>query len=118
MCRSARARANLDVPGRPSARRPGGPAVGILLRLLVVLLILARLAFFALESVFWEAEWTEHIRRDLGFTVGEGYEPVAEVAKVAKNQGVSNAFLAAGLAWGLLLHGRGRRELLTFCLAC
>ena len=44
-----------------------------------------------------------------------------EVAKVAKNQGFSNAFLAAGLVWGLLKELRGEGDgmaILTFFLVC
>jgi len=84
---------------------------------LVVLLVLFHLSFFVLETFLWEAESTAHVRQDLGFSSGNQ----GEVAKVAKNQGVSNAFLALGLAWGLIKEVRASpdiREWFTFFLGC
>jgi putative membrane protein len=88
--------------------------VRIFADLLVCLLVVFHFLFFVLESLCWE--YAEKARRDLGFTGDQ-----SEVAKVAKNQGVSNAFLAAGLVWGLLGEGREGGDgttILTFFLAC
>jgi putative membrane protein len=63
-------------------------------QLLIGMLILAHLGFFVLESLAWEH--APDARADLGFTGDQ-----LEVARVAKNQGLSNAFLAVGLGWGL-----------------
>jgi uncharacterized membrane protein len=63
-------------------------------QLLIGVLILAHLGFFALETFMWEN--AVEIRADLGFTGDQ-----KEVVRVAKNQGLSNAFLGTGLAWGL-----------------
>jgi uncharacterized membrane protein len=70
----------------------------IAIKVFVGLLVAIHLGFFAIEAIFWED--CPPIRHNLGFNRDDKTE-VAEVAKVAKNQGVSNAFLAAGLAWGL-----------------
>ena len=63
-------------------------------QLLIGVLILAHLGFFALETFMWE--YAVEARANLGFTGCQ-----TEVARVVKNQGLSNGFLAAGLAWGL-----------------
>jgi putative membrane protein len=44
-------------------------------------------------------------------------EAAAASAVVAKNQGLYNGFLVAGLLWGLLARTEGR-SILTFFLAC
>jgi putative membrane protein len=87
------------------------------LTVLIGLLVAAHLGFFAVEAVFWEH--SEKIRKNLGF---ERHEPeeVHEVAKVATNQGLCNAFLAAGLAWGFRRYTRNvpeSRAVLAFFLA-
>jgi putative membrane protein len=45
-------------------------------------------------------------------------EQAAETATLAKNQGLYNGFLVAGLAWALLEEGTLRRTVATFFLAC
>src|SRR4051812_12182711 len=95
---------------------PGGAFRRFVMRaatsVVVGLLVLLHLGFFALEAVLWER--LEPARKALGFPVeadlpdnatAERRDAVREVTrqtgKVAANQGVSNLFLAAGLAWGL-----------------
>jgi len=88
----------------------------IALKVLIGLLIVVHLYFFTLEAILWE-DWSD-ARHQLGFLRDDPSE-VAEVAKVAKNQGVSNLFLAAGLAWGLFGWSQGRpagRPILTLFL--
>ena len=70
----------------------------------VSILIVIHLYFFTVEAVLWESD--PETRHRLGFNRDDPKE-VAEVAKVAKNQGVSNALLASGLAWGLWGWRRG-----------
>lgn len=69
----------------------------IALSVLVGLLIVVHLLFFGLEALFWESKCAASARKALHFE----QEDQGEVARVAKNQGLCNAFLAAGLAWGL-----------------
>ena len=45
-------------------------------------------------------------------------EQAAQTATLAKNQGLYNGFLVAGLAWALLEEGALRRAIATFFLAC
>ncbi|HYH68564.1 MAG TPA: DUF1304 domain-containing protein [Urbifossiella sp.] len=77
------------------------------LALLIGLLVVAHLGFFAAEAILWESN--REIRDNLGFT-RHAPEEVHEVAKVGVNQGLCNAFLAAGLAWGFWKYTRGRLE--------
>lgn len=66
---------------------------------------------FVLESFLWT---TIRGRRTFGMT-----RDFAETtAPLAKNQGVYNAFLAAGLVWGLTRGVDGGRDVITFFLAC
>jgi putative membrane protein len=88
----------------------------VLAQSVVGLLIFAHLLFFLLEAVLWRTRLADKAREKLGF-VGDQ----TEVARFAINQGVSNLFLAAGLAWGLWLNATGRQEVhsvLTFFLIC
>jgi putative membrane protein len=85
------------------------------LSVLVGLLVVAHLFFFALEAIFWETDLAASARDNLNFN----QQDQTEVARVAKNQGLSNAFLAAGLVWGLWRFRTGRpagRSVLTFFL--
>jgi uncharacterized membrane protein len=66
------------------------------LNILIALLVVAHLLSFVLEAIIWETDLAASARETLRFT-----GPQNEVAKVGKNQGLCNAFLAAGLAWGL-----------------
>src|SRR6185436_14564741 len=68
------------------------------------------LAFFVLESFFWTRPLG---RRVFGLTA----EVAASSASLAVNQGLYNAFLAAGLIWGLF-GGRCAFEVKVFFLAC
>jgi len=87
----------------------------------VGLLVLAHLFFFVLETFLWEVG--PDVPKSLGFT-GEVpdeavnipslkkdfAEVLHEVAIVAKNQGLSNGFLAASLVGGLLWYSQGKQE--------
>ncbi len=69
-------------------------------------------AFFALESILFE---TPLGRRVFGLSAAEQAGPTAVFAK---NQGVYNLFLAAGLGWGLSADAAAARPLLNFFLTC
>ena len=73
---------------------------------LVVLLIVAHLGFFVLEAILWTTGYAESARKSLRF-YGDDQ---TDVARALINQGVSNAFLAAGLAWGLWAFRNGKPE--------
>lgn len=62
---------------------------------LVALVALEHVWFFALESFLW----TKPLGRK---TFRMGAEQAAATRTLAVNQGVYNAFLAAGLVWGML----------------
>lgn len=72
---------------------------------------LEHLAFFVLESFLF--------RTPLGLRIFKLTPQAAEASAVfALNQGVYNAFLAAGLIWGLLAAPGAAPGLKTFFLAC
>jgi len=78
---------------------------------LLVALVAALHAFFLVLEMFL---WT----KPLGMKVFRNTPEKAEITKVlAANQGLYNGFLAAGLAWGLLL-GPGGTAVKVFFLAC
>ena len=81
---------------------------------LVLLVALLHVYFLVLEMVLWE--------RPLGRRVfGMSAEKAATTAVLAKNQGLYNGFLAAGIVWGLVLASQGEplaRDVLTFFLGC
>lgn len=72
------------------------------------LVALSHLGFLVLEMFFWDHPVG---RRIFNMTP----EVSASSAVLAKNQGLYNGFLAAGLVWGLIA---GRRDLVVFFLAC
>lgn len=79
--------------------------VAIVLTALVALL---HVGFMVLEMFFWT--------RPLGRKVFRLEPQLAlDSAKLAMNQGLYNGFLAAGLAWGLLV---GDRAICLFFLGC
>lgn len=68
--------------------------------------------FLVLEMFLWR---TPFGRRTFGMT----QEVADSSAVLAANQGLYNGFLAAGLAWGLIVYGVvPGRAILTFFLAC
>ena len=69
---------------------------------------LSHLGFLVLEMFFWDHPVG---RRIFAMTP----EVSASSAVLAKNQGLYNGFLAAGLVWGL---AAGRRDVLVFFLGC
>jgi len=66
--------------------------------------------FFVLESFLWD---TPYGRRVFGLS----HEVARASRTLAQNQGVYNAFLAAGIIWGMTLGAAGR-NILVFFLAC
>lgn len=76
----------------------------------VAIVALQHVAFFVLESFLWT--------KPLGRRVfGLSKELTAATASLALNQGVYNAFLAAGLVWGLLA-GPDGFQIKVFFLSC
>lgn len=80
-------------------------------RFLVALVALEHAAFLVLEMFLWETP--------LGLKVfGQTAEAARQSAVLAKNQGLYNGFLAAGLAWGLLAAPPVGGPVRIFFLAC
>ena len=79
-------------------------------RILVGIVALLHAYFLVLEMFLW----TQPIGLE---TFQMTPEAAAASAVVAKNQGLYNGFLVAGLVWGLLARTEGR-SILTFFLAC
>ncbi|TAK77583.1 MAG: DUF1304 domain-containing protein [Aquabacterium sp.] len=83
-------------------------------QILVALVALLHVWFLVLEMFLWD--------KPLGRkTFGSTAEFAASTKVLAANQGLYNGFLAAGLAWGLLLGGdasAGGRSVQVFFLAC
>ena len=75
---------------------------------LVVLVAVLHLGFLVLEMFLWETPRGHKIFRN-------SPDKAAMTAVLAKNQGLYNGFLAAGLAWGLF---RGSVEIKSFFLGC
>ncbi|MSP59840.1 MAG: DUF1304 domain-containing protein [Myxococcales bacterium] len=75
------------------------------------LVALAHVWFLVLEMFLWR---TRFARKRLGMTE----EQAEATAVLAKNQGLYNGFLAAGLVWGLLAPAPGDFAIKLFFLAC
>jgi len=80
----------------------------ILGNVLIILVALAHLGFLVLEMFFWDHPVGRKI-----FSMTP--EVSASSAVLARNQGLYNGFLAAGLLWGLVA---GRRDVKLFFLGC
>ena len=80
----------------------------LLAGVLIVLVALAHLGFLVLEMFFWDHPVGRKI-----FSMTP--EVSASSAVLARNQGLYNGFLAAGLLWGLV---SGRRDVKIFFLGC
>lgn len=76
--------------------------------LMVLLVAVEHIAFMGLEMFFWTKPLG---RRVFGLTP----EFATASAPLAKNQGLYNGFLAAGLIWGCF---GGGRALIVFLLVC
>jgi putative membrane protein len=77
---------------------------------LIALVALLHSYFLVLEVFFWD--------KPLGLrTFGQTPAQAAATKTLAINQGVYNGFLAAGLAWGLML-GAGGNGAKLFFLSC
>lgn len=81
---------------------------------LVAVVALLHTWFLVLEMFLWE--------KPLGRkTFGNSAEKAKLTAVLAKNQGLYNGFLVAGLVWGLVLASQGAphaRDVETFFLGC
>ncbi len=77
----------------------------------VALVALEHVYIMFLEMVLWT---TPRGRATFGTTP----EQAAETASLAKNQGLYNGFLAAGLVWGLITHETAAFQFKVFFLAC
>lgn len=80
----------------------------IVANVLVAFVVLSHLGFLTLEMFFWNHPVGHRI-----FAMTP--EVAASSAILAKNQGLYNGFLAAGLLWGL---GTGRTDIMVFFLGC
>jgi len=78
--------------------------------LAVAIVAFLHVVFFLLESFFWTRPLGKRI-----FRLSE--EGTQATASLALNQGVYNAFLAAGLVWGLLA-GPAAFQIKVFFLSC
>lgn len=78
---------------------------------LVALVALEHLYILFLEMVLWT---TPRGRAVFGTTA----EQAEQSATLAKNQGLYNGFLAAGLVWGLITHETAAFQFKVFFLAC
>lgn len=76
--------------------------------MLTALVAVLHLGFLTLEMFFWDHPVG---RKIFGMTP----EVSASSAVLAKNQGLYNGFLAAGLIWGIW---KGRRDVKVFFLLC
>jgi putative membrane protein len=80
----------------------------LLAKVLIALLALAHAGFLVLEMFFWDHPVGRKI-----FSMTP--EVSAASAVLARNQGLYNGFLVAGLLWGLVA---GRRDVTIFFLSC
>lgn len=74
----------------------------------VLLVALAHIGFAVLEMVYWTTPVGQEV---FGTTAAFAQES----AVLAKNQGLYNLFLAAGLLWGLV---GGKKDVVVFFLLC
>jgi putative membrane protein len=86
-------------------------AMSILANIVVAIIALMHLWFLILEMVLWDKPTG---RRAFGTTP----QYAAQTKVLAANQGLYNGFLAAGLAWGLILGGTEGTHVKLFFLAC
>ena len=77
----------------------------------VAIVALEHVYIMFLEMVLWT---TPRGRAAFGTTV----EQAEQSATLAKNQGLYNGFLAAGLVWGLITHETAAFQFKVFFLAC
>jgi len=99
--------------GHPSLNALTDP-VATLGMLLVGLVALLHVWFLALEMFLWEKPLGRRV-----FRMTE--QQAAATAALAKNQGLYNGFLAAGLFWGFMLASDGApyaRDIEIFFLGC
>ena len=79
--------------------------------ILVVLVALLHAYFLVMEMFLWQ---TPRVRAGFGMTA----EFANESATLAKNQGLYNGFLAAGLIWGVVAQGSQGLDVRSFFLGC
>ena len=78
---------------------------------LVAFVALQHVAFGVLEAFLWETRTGRRV-------FGQSKEQAAATAVMAKNQGLYNGFLAAGLAWSLVADAAMAGPLRVFFLSC
>jgi putative membrane protein len=81
---------------------------------LVLLVAVLHVWFLILEMLLWERPLGRRVFRMTP-------EQAATTAVLARNQGLYNGFLAAGLVWGLVLLSEGEplaRSVVSFFLGC
>jgi len=80
--------------------------------LCIALVALLHFAFMVLEMFLWQTKFGRN-------TFGMTREQSAQTAVLAKNQGLYNGFLAAGLVWSLCIaNPEFQRSVQTFFLSC
>jgi putative membrane protein len=79
--------------------------------ILAALVALLHLYFLVLEMFLWQ---TPRVRRAFGTTA----DFARESATLAKNQGLYNGFLAAGITWGVIAGGSTGFAFRAFFLGC
>jgi putative membrane protein len=85
--------------------------MGLLSRFLVLVVAALHVGFLVLEMFLWTTPWAcKALRRTPA--------QQAETAVLAKNQGLYNGFLAAGLAWSLVAPPALSGPLRLFFLGC
>lgn len=85
--------------------------MSILTSIVVTIIALMHVWFLILEMVLWDKPAG---LRAFGIT----REYAAQTKVLAANQGLYNGFLAAGLAWGLILGGAEGTHVKLFFLGC
>lgn len=82
--------------------------MSIIVQSIIVLIILLHMYFMVLEMLFWDHPFGRKV-------FGMSEQESAITAILAKNQGLYNGFLAAGVAWGWWAQ---REDVLVFFLVC
>jgi len=84
----------------------------MLIKTLIILVTLEHIWFMIFEMFMWKSAYA---RKAFGMTM----EVATSSEKLAKNQGLYNGFLAAGLIWSMLVSNPAQaREIQIFFLAC
>lgn len=85
--------------------------MSLLAQLLTATVALLHVGFLALEMFLWTTPWAQKALR-------RSAEQQHQTAVMAKNQGLYNGFLAAGLAWSFVAPAAMVQPLRLFFLGC